>query len=220
MSYVDQGMTKGRFYAIIGVAVLHALLGFAFVTGLAGNFVKKVSEDLTVVNVEEEPPPPEEEPPPPEPETNTPPPVVAPPPLVRTNVLPPPQITVQREAPPPRITPDPPRQEPPKAAPPPVRTVPPQRARASLASYFSNDDYPAAAIRAEASGVTRFRLTIGTNGRVTDCQVTGSSGNSALDQATCRILRSRARYTPARDASGNPTTGTDSASVTWRLPEE
>ena len=59
MSYVDQGMTKGRFYAIVAVGVLHALIGFAFVTGLAGNFVKKMQEDLKVVDVAEEPPPPE-----------------------------------------------------------------------------------------------------------------------------------------------------------------
>ena len=44
---------------------------------------------------------------------------------------------------------------------------------------------------------------------MTDCSVTSSSGSSALDQATCRILRSRARFTPARDSSGNPTTGSD-----------
>ena len=63
-------------------------------------------------------------------------------------------------------------------------------------------------------------LTIGTSGRVDACSVTSSSGSSALDQATCRILRSRARYTPARDEDGNPTTGHDSGRVTWRLPSE
>jgi hypothetical protein len=38
--------------------------------------------------------------------------------------------------------------------------------------------------------------------------------------ATCRILRGRARYAPARDAAGNPTTGSDSGHVRWRLPAE
>ena len=107
-----------------------------------------------------------------------------------------------------------------RADPPAPRISPPQRARANLGSYFSTDDYPAAALRAEAEGTTRFSLAIGPDGRVTNCTVTGSSGNSALDSATCRILRSRARYTPARDQNRNPTSGQDRGSVTWRLPSE
>jgi TonB family protein len=107
---------------------------------------------------------------------------------------------------------------PPPAPPPPARAQPPQRARANLNAYFSADDYPAGLERGE--GTSSFRLTIGPNGRVADCVITRSSGIAALDQATCRILRSRARYTPARDSAGNPTTGSDSGRVSWRLPEE
>lgn len=102
----------------------------------------------------------------------------------------------------------------------PARVVPPQRARANLNNYFSVEDYPAAALRENSQGTTGFRLTIGPNGRVSDCSVTSSSGSAALDAATCRILNARARYTPARDSNGNPTTGTDSGRVTWRLPVE
>lgn len=98
------------------------------------------------------------------------------------------------------------------------RIIPPQRARANLNSYMSMDDYPAEALRANEQGTTGFNLTIGPDGRVADCRVTSSSGSAALDQATCRILRSRARYTPARDGAGNPTSGTDSGRMTWRLP--
>jgi protein TonB len=50
--------------------------------------------------------------------------------------------------------------------------------------------------------------------------VTGSSGSSALDQATCRLLSRRARYTPAKDSSGNPVADTDAGSIRWVLPEE
>jgi protein TonB len=220
MSYVDQGMTKGRFYAIIAVAILHALLGFAFVTGLAGNFVKKMAEDLKTFDVQEEPPPPDEPPPPPPDSPQTEPPPVAPPAAVRINTPSPPMYTVPDAPPrPPQPLPAPPAMTPPPPPPPP-RVVPPQRARANLGSYFSTDDYPAAALRAEAEGTTRFTLSIGPDGRVSACSVTGGSGNAALDAATCRILRSRARYTPARDQSGNPTSGTDRGSVTWRLPAE
>lgn len=104
--------------------------------------------------------------------------------------------------------------------PPGPRIFPPVRARANLGSYFSTDDYPAAALRAEAEGRTSFTLAIGADGRVTNCTVTGSSGNSALDRATCQLLRGRARYTPARDQNRNPVSGQDRGSVTWRLPSD
>jgi periplasmic protein TonB len=217
MSYVDQGMTQGRVYSIIAVAVLHALLAYAFVTGLAYRFVKNVAEDLKTFDVQEEVPPPEEPPPPPKQEVQ-PPPIVSPPPLVRTNLAPPP-VTVVPTAPPPVITPTaPPAPPPPPPAPP--RTVEPARARANLASYVSDADYPASAIRAEEQGTTGFRLTVGPDGRVTNCAVTSSSGSGALDTATCRIMRSRARFTPARDDHGQPTTDSVSSRIRWVLPED
>ncbi|HEV7661562.1 MAG TPA: TonB family protein [Allosphingosinicella sp.] len=135
----------------------------------------------------------------------------------RQPVSPPPVIVV-RPSPPPLMPP--PYYAPAPAPPPPPRFSLPRRARANLNYYFSTDDYPAAALRGNEQGTTGFRLTIGTNGRVTACMVTLSSGSAALDQATCRILRSRARYIPARDSYGNPVEGSDSGRVTWRLPAD
>jgi protein TonB len=98
--------------------------------------------------------------------------------------------------------------------------VEPARARANLASYVSDSDYPASALRNGDEGTTGFRLNIGANGRVTNCTVTSSSGSSALDNATCRIMRARARFTPARDQFGNPTTDTHSARIAWRIQDQ
>jgi protein TonB len=53
---------------------------------------------------------------------------------------------------------------------------------------------------------------------VTGCTVTSSSGSATLDAATCNILRRRARFTPATDSSGNPTTDTASTRIRWVLP--
>ena len=212
--------------AIIVVALLHALLGYAFVTGLAYNVVKKVAADLKTFNVEEEPPPPEDKPPPPPPDQpQTPPPLVAPPPIVRTNAPPPPMVTTS-VAPPPQITytappapPAPPAPAPPPPPPPPKR-VEPAKAKANLASLFSDEDYPASAVRAGESGTTGFRLGVSAAGRVTECTVTSSSGSSALDQTTCRLLKARARFTPARDSTGAATGDTVSARIVWRLPAD
>ena len=95
--------------------------------------------------------------------------------------------------------------------------IEPARARANLASYISNEDYPASAVKAGEQGTVRFRLDVGSDGRVTHCRVTGSSGSPALDNTTCRLMRSRARFTPARDRSGNPTADVFSSSITWRM---
>jgi protein TonB len=84
----------------------------------------------------------------------------------------------------------------------------------------SDADYPAAALRGEEQGATRFRLTVGPDGRVKDCAVTGSSGSSSLDATTCRLMRSRARFTPARDSQGNPVGDTISNTIRWVLPAD
>jgi len=221
-------MSRSRMTAIFIVALLHALLGYALVTGLAYNVVKKVAADLKTFNVEEEPPPPEEKPPPPPPDQpQTPPPVVTPPPIVRTNTPPPPMQTVN-VAPPPQITqvatpvpPAPPAPAPaPPPPPPPPRKVEAAKAKVNLAGLISDDDYPSSALRSEEQGSVRVTLQIGTNGRVTGCSVAKSSGSSALDSATCRLLTSRGRFTPARDSNGNPTTDTvTSPNIVWRISE-
>ena len=89
-----------------------------------------------------------------------------------------------------------------------------------LTIYFSDDDYPAAAIRAGEEGAVAFQLTVSPEGRVSDCVILVSSGSATLDQATCRILRARARYSPASDAGGRAIEGSDGGSIVWRLPPE
>jgi TonB family protein len=101
--------------------------------------------------------------------------------------------------------------------PPPVRVT---RASADLAAYLSSDDYPAAALRAEEQGTANYRLDIGADGRVARCTITGSSGSAALDSATCRIMRSRARFEPARNAAGEPLPDRVTARIVWQLPAE
>lgn len=109
-----------------------------------------------------------------------------------------------------------PRVEPPVAE---VKTVKPARARANLASYVSDEDYPSSAVRNEEQGTTRFRLGVGPNGQVTDCSVIGSSGSSALDSATCRLMKQRAKFTPARNSAGEPTSDSVASAIRWVLPE-
>ena len=214
MSYVDQKMSNGRIAAIVIVALLHAIIGYAFITGLAYQVIKKTAEDLKTFDVVEEPPPPEEEPPPPDepvPEVQSPE-VVAPPPIIpprpqqqqqvqtveRQDFAPQTQradtVGVQQPTPPPttKSCPGFPGQSFPFAsacpAPPVEMKSCPGGARVPVSAQcpavgptagakiqnpgaITNDDYPAAALRAEAQGTTRITLQVGANGRATGCSV-------------------------------------------------
>lgn len=90
--------------------------------------------------------------------------------------------------------------------------------RGNPADWITQDDYPASSIRAGEEGTTTIAFTVNSQGRIEDCRVTASSGSPALDQATCRTLARRGRYTPATDAGGKPTSAAGTHTFTWRLP--
>jgi protein TonB len=87
-------------------------------------------------------------------------------------------------------------------------------------TWVAEDDYPLIAIETGMTGVTKFVLDIGTNGEVTKCTVTSSSGHELLDVTTCAILKARARFLPARDAKGNAIPDTFSSGFRWVLPDD
>ncbi len=179
MSYARKKELSGnRTLAIVLVVALQFALGYAIVTGLAYNVIKKAAEDLKTFDVEEQPPPPEEPPPPPKDMPKVPPPPMMPPPIMR---MAPPTETI-RVVESPVIPPvAPPVMAPPAPPPPPRKVVSAQSAKGDLRSLFSADDYPASAQSAGAEGTTRASLTIGPDGRVTACNIIQSSGNSSLD---------------------------------------
>jgi TonB family protein len=101
---------------------------------------------------------------------------------------------------------------------PPVRTLA-AKARGNVAALFSMDDYPISAIQNGEEGVVQAQLLIGPDGRLAGCVIFRSSGSTALDQATCAILQRRARFVPARDGHGNPTSDQMMVRIRWELPE-
>ena len=219
MSYAQKKELSGnRTLAIIMVVTLQFALGYAIVTGLAYNVLKKAAQDLKTFDVEEEPPPPEQPPPPPKDMPKVPPPPTMPPSIVQMQA-PPAPIVMQVAPTPPAIPPVAPA--PPPPPPPPRKTQSATSAKGDLRTLFSSDDYPAAAIAAGAEGTAQAQLTIGADGRVTGCTLTKSTGNGALDSATCNILRRRAKFVPAKDSNGQATSDTISTpSIRWVLPQE
>lgn len=224
LSFADN---PDRLKAAIGVALFHALLGYAFVTGLASEISREAAESLRVFDVTEPPPPPEEKSEPakaqaPEPEG------AAAPPSIEAIVAPPPRI------PPPQ--------------PPPVRTAPASGnadvvgtgtgsggtgtgtgsggsgtgtgggggiGAERISGGIDYMDLPPAARRRGAQGTVGVRFTVQPDGRVTGCRVVGPSGDPALDDTTCAMIERRFRYRPARDPSGRPVAETVSTAFTW-----
>jgi len=212
-------MSGNRMVALIIVALIHIVVGYTLVTGLAYSAMKQVVERVTTVDIDEPEPEPEEEPPPPPPEPeNVPPPPVAPPAPININPAPAP-IDTTRFIPPPapvaRVVPPP---APP--APPPPRFQPKDpEPRGNPGNWAGPNDYPRRALREEREGVTGFRVTVGTDGRVSDCQITRSSGHADLDEATCTNITRRARFRPATNGDGDEVVGYYSNSVRWVIPD-
>jgi protein TonB len=71
---------------------------------------------------------------------------------------------------------------------------------------LSRSDYPAELRKAGIGGAVSILVTIGPSGLVDACSVVRGSGVPQLDAMTCRLVQERYRFTPARNAAGNPTT--------------
>ncbi len=217
MSFTDKKGMGGSDYTALFIALgLTTAIGIPIVTANLDK-IAKAAQELKTFDVEEPPPPPEKLPPPPPKQDLPPPPVVAPPPIVQTNIAPPQSVITQATPPPVFVpTPEPPRPAPPPPPPLPVVSVAP---RGDPNSWFSPEDIPSSVKREQSGviGVTRFHLEIDGTGKPTNCSVTGSSGNSLLDDTTCKLAMRRARFKPGRDTAGNAIGGIYNKSVRWQI---
>lgn len=217
MAYADRDRTGENTVALIISALILSIVSYALFTGLAYSGTRALIKKLTTVDIKEEVK--KEEPPPPPKKEQTPPPIVAPPPPMNINAAPPPIQTVAVALPPPPV----PIQvavAPPAPPPPPRFTAKGATPKGNPGSWATNDDYPTGALRREEQGTTRFRVTVGPDGRVTGCTITGSSGSSELDNTACSLITRRARFNPATDGDGNPTTGSYANAVRWVVPKD
>jgi protein TonB len=212
MSYADQSMSGSRITALIIVALIHVVLGYALVTGLAYEAAKKVIQKVTTVDIKEEVKKEEPPPPPPKKAEVPPPPVVVPPPKIAVNVAPPRIETVATPPPPaPPVLVIPP----PAPVPPPPPPAKPATPRNDPSTWATPNDYPSRALREEREGTTGFRVTINDEGRVESCSITSSSGHSDLDQAACANVTRRARFRKPSEGYGR----TYSNRVRWVIPK-
>lgn len=229
MAFTDQRSWQANPAAATAVIALHAAAGFALIAGLTVEYVLPPPEVRTKgVNVPLEPPPKPDDPPPSDEKVLDPPsssqvytPPSPLPPLGSDNrietvgELPPLGPIVERPGPgegrivpPPTPPPSPPGLEPIGAKP-----------SNSPGNWLRAKDYRPSWIRRELTGTVGFALRIGADGHVDSCSLTGSTGHSELDGATCRLIERRARFEPARNSAGSATAGTYEGRVRWVLPE-
>jgi TonB family protein len=99
-----------------------------------------------------------------------------------------------------------------------VAAATPVRADGDPRQWITPDDYPPAALRVDAEGLVRVLLSIDAGGNLAGCKVVQSSGNADLDATTCALLVRRAKFIPARDASGQPIAATAAENFRWAIP--
>jgi len=210
------------------VVVLHVALGYALVNGLGRTIIEVIKapiETKIIEDVQPPPPPPPDNLPPP-PKMALPPPSFMPPPEVQiANPQLAPAITVTREAPPPAppvaIAPAPsPSPVPVPAAPPAPPAPRPQAVAARIdVSTCEKPEYPAAALRAEATGTTKIRFTVDATGKVSKAEVERPSGSSRehrlLDRTAVEAL-SKCPFRPGTDETGKPVGAVAVVDYVWR----
>jgi protein TonB len=200
VDYASQQRNPGKHAVGFGIVVLlHLLLGWALVTGLAQRMVEVIKSPIETKIIEEvkppPPPPPENLPPPPK--FAPPPPSFVPPPEINVNPppTPAPVITTTQVAPPPApvtVAPPPPpvvaaAPAPPAPKPAPVRTEP----KLDF-NVCSKPEYNTAARRAEAQGSVTVVFTMDTSGKISEATVEKSAGptreHKMLDRLTLEAV--------------------------------
>jgi protein TonB len=88
----------------------------------------------------------------------------------------------------------------------------------NVASLVGPNDYPASALRGGRDGTVIMRMTVGVDGRVSDCATVVSSGHQDLDRGTCEVAQRRFRFIPAVGRDGVAVAAPLVTSVTWTIP--
>jgi TonB family protein len=77
--------------------------------------------------------------------------------------------------------------------------------------------YPRRALAAHEEGAVGFTVTLDSQGSVTSCQVTHSSGHPLLDQETCNLITLHAQFKPDPGLSPSQVRTTQGV-INWKLP--
>jgi len=185
VDYADSQRSWGKHApSIIFVIILHVLVGYALVTGLARKMVDVIKQPLETKIIEEVKKVIPDTPPPPPPKLNTPPPPFIPPPEVNIQapVSTAPTITTVTTTPPPVAAPPPA----------PVQASPVRKEFKPLSRV--NPTFPRQALQQGITGRVVAWVYVSPNGSVSNVEIKSSS-NRLFDREVVRAL-SQWRFNP------------------------
>ena len=169
--YAQQQRSPGKHLTgIVAVLILHVLVGYALVNGLARKMVEVIRSPMETRIIEEaSKPPPDDMPPPPPPKMVQLPPAFVPPPEVQIQAPAAPQTTISNTT---RVIAP---AAPPKAAPP-VAAAPNVGVACPNSQKIRNEiDYPTQARRNELEGNVLIEFTVAADGSIKDIDIKSSS---------------------------------------------
>lgn len=76
-----------------------------------------------------------------------------------------------------------------------------------------SNDYPEALYELGEQGVLRVRMSVSADGKATACNIQSQLGKDEFREKACDLMLSRAEYSPALDAQGNPIASFDILSI-------
>ena len=175
---------KNHLPGIAIVILLHIIIVWAMVSGLARQAVELVQKPLETKLIAEQVKPPEEAKPPPPPKMAPPPPPFIPPPEINIQVA----VTQSPAAITAVTTTAPPKEAPPPTPPPAPVKQPVRVAPVVQATSCRQPEYPSASRRMGESGVVVLNFLIDAEGKVIESRVEASSGTERLDEAARKAL--------------------------------
>jgi hypothetical protein len=85
-------------------------------------------------------------------------------------------------------------------------------------SWVTPRDFPKEALANRASATVAFRVLVDETGAPTDCATQRAFSAYDFEEITCRLVMERARFVPAKNASGQPVASYYTNRVRWTPP--
>lgn len=228
--------------SVAGVVLVHALIGYALLTGLRLDLPRRAAETLKLIDLLPMPDPPKPKAPQPHRIQSARPEGAASPPNLRAEptqiVLPPPVVKLPSPTPM-TVAPIAGTRNAPSAGSADIPGpgygaggfgngrgaggegdgdgdggwVPPRQIKGRI----RDSDYPRAAGEQGIGGTVGVRFQVEADGRVSHCDVERSSGSKELDETTCRLIVERFRFRPSLDPEGRPVPATMIQNHSWLI---
>lgn len=80
-----------------------------------------------------------------------------------------------------------------------------------------SDDYPILAVHEKRSGRVQIRVSVSANGEPVFCEIISSSGHADLDEATCWIFMTKAKFLPGKNSANKYVHSYYIDSVKWNI---